>query len=524
MSPRHSAILAALILVGAVLLVSPRVMTDPDALTNLALGRHIHQTGAVPGEDPFTFSAPGVAWRTPEWLGALAWYELHSAGGEGALQRGKLGLLALAWVLLLQLSLRRGATPWIALGVLLLFMPGAAWRFTLRNHLHAFWLVPLYGLLLARVRHAASPRARTAWLLAMLPAAILWANLHASFVLGWFLISAAALDAWRAGQGRVVRGLLALLCLHPLLAMVSPHGPGNYDQLLEHVRLLSLLRGEIQEWGAASQTLTATARVPLLLLVGVGPLSFVPRYNRQAPGALLLVAGAVALAIGAQRFIPLAVFLAAPAVAANLARIIARVPRRPRALATGLTVLVALLGVFALHRGAAAEPLEPLLLRAYTPAPAARFLAANAPPGSRLFNGYDAGPFFLWLAHRTGVDPLRVYIDPRNHRPELLRRYLRELLPSPPALEREVEALGITLAHVDLDQERSRALAVHLGSSPRWALVFFDGAHAIFARRLPLNRELIQRHTVLSRGYEVVSSNLKSEPPSGAGSTQIRPP
>ena len=519
MPPRLQVIAALLALISAVLLVNPRVMTDPDALTNLALGRHIHQTGAVPSEDPFTFSAPGRPWRSPEWLGALAWYELHRLG---AIQQGKLCLLALAWGLLFLLCLHRGgASPWIALGVLLLFLPGAAWRFTLRNHLHAFWLVPLYGLILARASAASSPRVRRGWLLALLPAAVLWANLHASFVLGWLLMGAAALDAWRAGHRTAARGMFVLLCLHPLLALISPHGTGNYDQLLEHLRLLPLLQGEIQEWGAASQTLTATARVPLLLLVGVGPLSFVPRYNRRAPGSLLLATVAVGLALLAQRFIPLAVFLAAPALVANLARILARVPPRPRVLATGLTLMVALLGVFALHHGAAAEPLEPLLRRANTPAPAARFLAAHAPHGSRLFNGYDAGPFFLWLAHPVGV---RIYIDPRNHRPDLLRRYLSELLPSPSALEREVEAAGITLAHLDLDQERSQALAAHLGSHPRWALVFFDGLHAIFARRLPLNRALIRDHALLSRGYEVVKTNLKREPPPGAGSTQIRPP
>lgn len=520
MAPRLHLLLTVSLLLASVALVTPHVLTDPDALTNLAVGRLIHQGGPIVGSDPFTFSTPERTWYNPEWLGARLWFELFRLGGEGALQGGKLLLLLSAWLLLYTLCLRRGATPWLALALLLLFLPGTAWRFTLRNHLHALWLIPLYGLILQRVRAAPTALARRGWLFSLLPLAILWANLHASFVVGWVLLAAALLDAWRAGERSAARGLFWLLCLHPLVALVSPNGVGNYTQLLEHLHLLSLLRAEIQEWAGPADTLTATARIPLLILISVGPLSLVPRYNRATPGALLVLLAAVGLAALAQRFIPLAIFLAAPLVAANLARIMARLPARSSRLATGLTLAVALLGVFALVRGARATPLQPLLQRQGTAAPMARFLAAHAPAGTRLFNSYDSGPFLHWLAHPAGVS---IYIDPRNHQgPVLLRRYLSELLVSPAALELEVTGHTITMAQVELYLDRARPLAAHLGRDPRWALIYFDGNHALYARRLPLNQRLIREHCLL--GYGSGSSNLNSAPPVGAASTQIRPP
>lgn len=522
MVPRPSTIFSALILLGAVGLVCPRVMTDPDALTNLATGRHIHQGGGITGPDPFTFSTPQRPWRNPEWLGSLVWFELHQLGGEG-LQTGKLALLLGAWLLLFLLCIRRGASPWIALALLLIFLPGTAGRFTLRNHVHALWLIPLYSLILEQVRAARRARVRRRWLLSLLIPAVLWANLHASFVVGWLLLAAAALDAHGAGERPAARGILIMLGLHPLLAMISPHGPANYVQLLEHLHLLPLLRAEIQEWSGPARTLAASARLPLLLLITVGALGFVPRYNRASPGPLLLLLGALGLAALAQRFIPLAVFIAAPVVAANLTRTLARLSARPRQAATGLTLGVALLGVFALSRGASALDLPPLLQRTDTPAAAARFLADHAPAGTRLFNSYNSGPFFIWLAHPAGV---RVYIDPRNHQGRAhLRRYLYELSASPRAFQREARAAGITLAHVAMSRERTRPLAAHLGRHPGWVLIYFDGDDALFARRLPLNRGLIRDHALLGHGaYGVGSSNLNAVPPPGAGSSQIRPP
>ncbi len=476
----------------AVILLAPPVMTDPDALTNLAVGRHISASGAVPAVDPFTFGAGEARWSNPEWLASLLMYQVHRLGGEAGLQRFKRALLAGAWCLLFGLAVARGAPPWLTLGLLLLLLPGTAWRFTLRNHLHLFVLVPLYGLVI----HGALSRARPRLLLLLLPLALLWANLHASFVVGWFLLAAALVGALKQGRrDPVIRGLALILLVHPLLALISPHGIYNYGQLLDHLAQVSLLRQHIQEWRGPAETLTQTARTPLLLLMVVGAASFTPAYNRKDLHGLILLLGGLAAALVSQRFIPLLVFLAAPVVASSLHGVLARVAPLMARLAVGALLLVGALGVLRVARDAAADPPTAALGRQGSAAGAAGFLGRHAPAGTNLFNDYNSGPYFLWLAAERGV---RVYIDPRNNLGgQRLARYLDWLLPSPAQFEREVRAAGVTLAHVDADQERMRPLAVHLGRSPAWALVYFDGRHALFARRAPPNMELIRRQGLL---------------------------
>ena len=493
MLKKASQILPGLVLAAAVLLVSPWVMTDPDALTNLAVGRYIHQAGAVPAADPFTFSARPTTWSNPEWFGSLIWYGAYRLGGEGALQGVKLSLLVLAWLLLWLLAVRGGAGPWLTLALLLVLLPGTAWRFTLRNHLHTLWLVPLYGLFLQATLAGSWRR----WLPALIPLGILWANLHSSFVIGWVLLAAALAGALARGDKPLVRALAAVLALHPLLALVSPHGLGNYSQLMEHLQQGVLLRGQIQEWRAPAQTLTLTARAPLLLMLTVGVLSFLPPYNRKDLRAPLLLLFGLAAAMWAQRFIPLLVFLAAPRVSLNLTRILARFSRPTARLALGLTLVMGVLTLLQLAKEAHGVPLDPLLLRPGTSAPAARFMARHAPAGTRLFNSYNSGPFFLWIA----TPGTRLYIDPRNNLGMAhLRRYLVQLLPHPARFEREAQALGVSLAHVNLAEERMRPLAAHLGRSPRWVLVYFDGYHALFARRVIQNAPLILRFELLKGG------------------------
>jgi hypothetical protein len=482
---------AAVLLVVATVLVSPWRMVDPDGLSHLAVGRLIVETGTVPRTDPFTFAAPERAWSNPEWLGDVAWFVAFRAGGEPGVVALRLALVILGVLLALRLARRQGAGTLPAFALLLAVLPAGLARFTERNHVHALWLIPAFGLVLWPLVRAGSgvgdppadaPAAgsRTRRLVGLALLMIVWANLHGSFPLAWLLLVAALAQAVVAGEARRpgVRGVIALLALAPLLGMVSPHLWRNYGQLLDHLAGAATYRSVIVEWRPPLAAPAPLMHLPLHLLAAVGVASFVPRCNRREAGAAVLLLVGLVLAYASQRFVPEAAMLAVPPVAANLTRVAAGSTAAFRRLLAATLLCVALaLGAFAAWGARRAGPTS-VLARPGSPAAAARFLVGE-PAGARVVAPFDAGPWLLW----EGRGRFTLYLDPRNNLGAAhLRRFLQEILPHPARFEAEAGRLGVTHVLVDRRDPRSAALATHLAASPTWGQPYADPRYAIFAR------------------------------------------
>jgi hypothetical protein len=486
-----SVVVAALLLAAATVLVSPWRMVDPDGLSHLAVGRLIVETGAVPRTDPFTFAAPDRPWSNPEWLGDVAWYAAFSAGGERGVVALRLALVALGILLAFRLGRRQGAAALPTFALLLAALPAGLARFTERNHVHALWLIPAFGLVLwpllragsgvgSAAAEAPTPGARPRRLVALASLMIVWANLHGSFPLAWLLLVAALAQAAIGGEVRRpgVRGVVVLLALAPLLGMVSPHLWRNYGQILDHLGGASIYRATIVEWQPPLAAPAPLMHLPLHLLAAVGVASFLPRCNRREVGAAVLLLAGLALAYTAQRFVPEMAVLVVPPVAATLARAAAAstVAFR-RALAAALLCVALPLVAFAAWGARRAGPTS-VLARPGSPVAAARYLAGE-PAGARVVAPFDAGPWLLWEAHGR----FTLYVDPRNSLGAAhLRRFLREILPQPAQLEAEARRLGVTHVLVDRRDPHMAALVAHLASAAAWRQVFADPRYLLYAR------------------------------------------
>jgi hypothetical protein len=500
-APRASSpavVMAMVLLAAATVLVSPWRMVDPDGLARLAVGRHIVETGAVPRTDPFTFAAPDRPWSNPEWLGDVAWYGAWRVAGEGGVVALRLALVALGFLLALRLARRLGAATLPALALLLAALPAGLARFTERNHVHALWLIPACGLLVAALlpaRAAAppAPAARPVWprLLGLALLVVAWANLHGSFPLAWLLLAAALAQAAvdrselagtesDGARRHAVAGAVLLLVLAPVLGMVSPHLWRNYGQLVEHLAGAPVYRAVIVEWQSPLTAPSPLMHLPLHLLAAVGVASFVPRCNRRQAGAAVVLLAGLALAYTAQRFVPEALLLVVPPVAANVTRVAAGSTATFRRVLVAALLLVALpLVAFAAWGARHAGPAS-VLARAGSPVAAAKFLSGEA-AGSRVVAPFDAGPWLLWEAHGR----FTLYLDPRNNLGAAhLRRFLREILPEPAAFEAEARRLGVTHVLVDTRDPGMATLGRHLAAAaaPGWREVFADQRYALYAR------------------------------------------
>ncbi len=63
------------------LALGPRLLSDPDTYSHIALGRWILDHHAIPTTDPFSANFRGTHWVAFEWLSQIAFAEAHAAGG-----------------------------------------------------------------------------------------------------------------------------------------------------------------------------------------------------------------------------------------------------------------------------------------------------------------------------------------------------------------------------------------------------------------------------------------------------------
>lgn len=299
----------------AVWFLSFHPMRNTDLWWHLAAGRWILTHHAVPRADPFAFTTQGSLWLNHEWLADVIYAAWASLGGTQSLVYWYWGIL-LATFLGLYASCRRlGAPPWSSyLGACLAAATAAAF-FEIRPHLYSLLLyVGLLGWVLPGPR---LPRALPVLFL-------LWANLHAGFVIGFLVLAAVLVPAlledlkrWRAsGSLQPVwaerRGDLLTVGLCFLACCINPFG----IRLLSYPLRYALDRDspfhDLKEWlppfspGGVSSPLFLWMIGLFLLCLVLLPLRRRSEDERRAlwPAAGLAVL-TLLMALRSGRFIPL---------------------------------------------------------------------------------------------------------------------------------------------------------------------------------------------------------------------------
>ena len=320
---RRSAPWCLAVLVAAIWVFAPHRFTDADTLSRLATGRYIVTHATIPEHDPFTFARPNAALGHSEWLGDVIAYGCYASLGESGLQNLMIALVALGFVLSFACALELGAPPLLSLALLLITLSAAASRFAARNDVHALWLLPLFAWLLLR----ASRRDRTWWLLLGLGA--LWANLHASFVLGWALLIAAFVESRLQREPlRVVP--LVVLAAYPLLPWLGPVGASAYAQLWDHLVGAPVYRTLIKEWHSPVFDRARLAILPLYLLTALGALGLWLARPRARFLAFAQFALGLVLIYSSLRFLSFMAVLLVPAAASSFGRWFGTRSRRVR--------------------------------------------------------------------------------------------------------------------------------------------------------------------------------------------------
>jgi hypothetical protein len=438
-------------------------ISDPDFWWHLKTGQYIVTEHRLPVPDPFAYTtasaspSPGEAATrhfnlTHEWLAQVVWYLVYRAGGFGAV---------VLWKALL-LTILCGLTGWIA------------WRRTesiywgIAAALAAAALAiefdrdrpGILSYVFTAAFFAIFESRKRLWLLPVL--AVIWANCHGGFFLGWIVCGAYAAESLLR-RAPDTRRVLLMSGLAVLLSGLNPNGYGALATVLRYRQ--SPMQATLIEWSRSD--LWGPPYAFDLLLYGAA-LALLLSWKRVRPADWILFTVFSAAAIAAFRNELLIGLLAPVLIAAYFPwkrwlDIVARA-------AIGLLVVVACVnGHFFQFREAEWR----------FPAGAAAFLAEH-PIDAPLFNTYEYGGYLIWRGQR-------VFIDGRALSEAVFQDY-RTILgapPNDPARAGLLARYGVGAIVANAFEYNAGSLYPLVLALPDWKLVYEDPQALVLVRDLP---------------------------------------
>jgi len=467
---------------------------DPDLWQHLAVGRTLWQTHAIPHTQVWTWPTFGSPDVLPSWLfRALLWPFWEAGGVDGLFAWRWLTTFAafgLAWAAARRMG-ATGAAPLVMLVWCALF-----WRQRSQVRPETLAGILLAGeVLLLEARRAAAGASPTpgpwwrdrAW--GLVPIAVLWANTHLSWVLG-FVVSGGYLldDVWRRRHGRRPGVLALAIAAAALASLLNPFGwralaqPFEYLTTWRHEPLYRTI-GELMPVFPGYWRFHLRDALPAwLLVVGAGAVLRWRARGFDAAQALVMLV-CIPQALATNRFLGYAALALAPFAARDVGDWVSR-RRWPAALLAPMRrAALASAACLALVTPTLLQPIqgfgfgwEPTLY----PERAADWIEQHGVRG-RAFNTFAFGGYLLYRFH---PDPGRLpFMDIHQAGTrEIRERYVWAL--QDPGAWRDLDGLyrfdWVLLPRVlagDPD------LADFLDADSTWALVFADDAAALWLRR-----------------------------------------
>ncbi|MCA9505998.1 MAG: hypothetical protein H6748_11765 [Spirochaetaceae bacterium] len=509
------ACLAAAGLIAAILWAVGQPLFTDDLWWHLALGEAHLREGPWLAADPLLFTAPGPP-SPSAWLAELLFAFVERVGTLQGLRVLHVGLVVGVLVLLATTLRRASGSRCFALVATAGFAALAAYRLVqLRPHLASI----LGVLLLFRCLFASKTPPSPKRMLVAAGIALLWANLHAGFLLAPLLVAVAAvasvaeamlatgpsrLEAWLRARRLAIT---ASLC--GLATLVNPLGLEVYAPYFRAGASTPSLGRVGDEWvpldpfrwpdGLHPSPFVWVAMWLLFLAWAVVAVRAVMARRRGATAPtdslveLALGAVAFALAVSAVRFTWLALLPLIP-IARAFARL--EIAGRARAALVAMLAVPIVMGFLAYGDWRAISGFRQLPLRTYVdPYPAAKYhahavwLMRDAGLEGRLFNDYSLGGFLgYWLAPevKTFVNgSLNVSIEAMD-----ANRPLRDRWGAPPGRSflDTLDAFGVDLflgvgpPVAPAPGQPARYTAGHLEGASGWTLAFRDMMTSLWVR------------------------------------------
>ena len=308
---------------------------DTDLWQHLLVGKVIWQTHAIPHTQLWTWPTHGAPDVLPSWLFRVALWPFWSLGGMWGLYAWRWLTTFAAFGLAYLTARRMGAT---GVGPLLMMVWGAIlWRGRSQMRPETFAGILLMAEILVletrrqRAVRAPDPRAAgslrdPAW--GIVPIALLWANAHISYYLGFIVSGAYLLDD--VVNRRRAPGTLALAMVAAAVASLA--NPFGMEALLQPLQYFTVWRHEpvyltIGELAPLYKYWGVHVRDLLPLWLGLVIAGAIVRWRARGFDGVeaVLMSVCLAQALSTQRFIGYAALALAPFAARDMADWLGRV-------------------------------------------------------------------------------------------------------------------------------------------------------------------------------------------------------
>ena len=456
-----------------------KLFRDSDAGWHIRIGERMLAGGGLPTTDPFSFTKAAAPWVAWEWLADVAMGAMHQADGlrgVALLYTVLIGACTWLWV---RLNWAVGGTFLVTAGMALPMLSTANLHWLGRPHVFS-WVLALSGLLWLEKRQRSG--LGVGELVAIGLIGSLWANLHASFALGFVFLCFYAVAAgvaplvWKVPLVRAeARTYWAFALAFLAGTFINPYGWHLHRHIVAYLGNSELLAriGEFQSFNFHAE---GAGQILLGVLLAAAGLVACLAQGRLAHALIIgaLLAGALRSARGLPLLALIALPLANGAIAAGLQRLGGLKPAAQTAVAGALQYSTNLRALERNAHGLAWVPVLMLLCAACLSAQRVGFprdqfpveAARHLPPQARLlapdkFGGYliyasngQRKVFFDGRSDFYGVEFMKEYIALVEVRPgweRTLARYsfTHALLPNNYSLIPALEQRGWRVTHRD---------------------------------------------------------------------------
>lgn len=191
--PKYKLLLALPILIAIVFVI--RFVHEPDLWWQLRTGEFILTHGSVPDKDVFSFTYDGVSWLNVKWGFEVIQALVVTSFGPEALPLpqiiANILLLIFGWGIIKNIDQQNTSTSAATTLASLLFLVGMSYRMNGRPELVSYTFTTCYLYIFT-----ATNNGKTNWFYALIPAQILWANLHEAYGVGLIMVFVYLFSAW----------------------------------------------------------------------------------------------------------------------------------------------------------------------------------------------------------------------------------------------------------------------------------------------------------------------------------------